>query len=139
VLGDLDGLPRSLDSYFYGEGVIGLAGFDSNNKFGKFLGGSLSATVDTREFEAVEGRRSTLINARPIVDANGENTTVTVTPFSRASQIDASTQGAAVSVTDSGDCPLRTNSRYHRLRVTVNGNFDTLSGVDIEARPEGKR
>jgi len=139
VLGDLDGLPRSLDSYFYGEGVIGLAGFDSNNKFGKFLGGSLSATVDTTEFEGVQGRRSTIINARPIVDANGESTTVTVTPFSRASQIDASTEGTAVTVRDSGDCPLRTNSRYHRLRVTVNGNFDTLSGVDIEAMPEGKR
>ena len=44
-----------------------------------------------------------------------------------------------MTVRDSGDCPLRTNSRYHRLRVTVNGNFDTLSGVDIEAMPEGKR
>jgi hypothetical protein len=139
VLGDLDGLPRSLDSYFYGEGLIGLAGFDSNNKFGKFLGGSLSATVDTTEFEGVQGRRSTLINARPIVDANGESTTVTVTPFERSSQVNAPLEGSPVTVTDSGDCPMRSNSRYHRLRISVDGNFDTLSGVDIEARPEGKR
>jgi urease beta subunit len=49
------------------------------------------------------------------------------------------TEGTAVTVRDSGDCPLRATSRYHRLRVNVTGNFSTLSGVDVEARPEGKR
>jgi len=139
VLGNLDGLPRSLDSFFYDEGVVGLAGFSSNKKFGKFLGSSLSATVDTTEFEGIENKRSTLINARPIVDANGENTTVTVTPIYRSSQMNAVTEGSAVSVKDSGDCPLRATSRYHRLRINVSGNFSTLSGVDVEARVEGKR
>lgn len=139
TLGDLDSLPKSLDSYFYGEGIIGLAGFNSDNKFGKFIGGSLPATVDTREFEGKENFRSTLINARPIVDAGGETTTVTVTPIVRASQMDAPTVGTAVSVTDSGDCPLRSTGRYHRLRISVDGNFTTMSGVDVEAQPEGKR
>ena len=139
VLGDLDSLPRSLDSYYYGEGIIGLAGFNSDNKFGKFLSSSLSATIDTTEFEGSDGKRSTIINCRPIVDADGENTTVTVTPITRSSQIDSTTIGTAVTVRDSGDCPLRSTGRYHRLRVNVDGNFDTLSGVDIEARPEGKR
>ena len=37
VLGDLDNLPKSLDSYFYKEGIVGLAGFNSANKFGKFI------------------------------------------------------------------------------------------------------
>ena len=139
TLGNLDGLPRSLDSFFYDEGVVGLAGFSGNKKFGKFLGSSLSATVDTTEFEGVENKRSTLINARPIVDANGENTTVTITPITRSSQMKATTEGTAVTVRDNGDCPLRATSRYHRLRVNVTGNFSTLSGVDVEARPEGKR
>lgn len=139
TLGNLDGLPRSLDSFFYDEGVVGLAGFSADKKFGKFLGSSLSATVDTTEFEGVENKRSTLINARPIVDANGENTTVTITPITRSSQMNSVTEGTAVTVRDSGDCPLRATSRYHRLRVNVTGNFSTLSGVDVEARPEGKR
>ena len=139
TLGNLDGLPRSLDSFFYDEGVVGLAGFSADKKFGKFLGSSLSATVDTTEFEGVENKRSTLINARPIVDVNGENTTVTITPITRSSQINSVTEGTAVTVRDSGDCPLRATSRYHRLRVNVTGNFSTLSGVDVEARPEGKR
>ena len=138
VLGDLDNLPKSLDSYFYKEGIVGLAGFDSNNKFGKFIATSLNATVDTTEFEGAEGRRSTLINCRPIVDGT-TNTSVTVTPISRSSQLDTISTGTAVSTRDSGDCPLRSTSRYHRLRVSVSGNFNTMSGVDIEARPEGKR
>ena len=139
VLGSIDDLPKPLDSYFYGEGILGLAGFSDEHKFGKFLGGSMTATVDTTEFEGAEGKRSTLINARPIVDANGENTTITVTPISRASQADKVTTGSAVTVRSSGDCPLRTNSRYHRLRVIVNGNFTNMQGVDINARPEGMR
>ena len=54
VLGNLDNLTRSLDSYYYGEGIVGLAGFNSEHKFGKFLANSLSATVDTTEFEGAE-------------------------------------------------------------------------------------
>tara|TARA_B100001059_G_scaffold165610_1_gene165201 strand:- start:1838 stop:3325 length:1488 start_codon:yes stop_codon:yes gene_type:complete len=139
VLGNLDNLPKSLDSYFYGEGIVGLAGFNSENKFGKFIATSLSATVDTTEFEGVEGRRSSIINVRPIVDSEEDSATVTVTPITRASQLDNISVGTAVSTQDSGDCPVRSNSRYHRIRVSVTGNFKTMSGVDIEARPEGKR
>ena len=138
VLGDLDNLPKSLDSYYYGEGIVGLAGFNSANKFGKFIATSLSATVDTTEFEGVENRRSIILNCRPIVDGLG-NTTVTVTPIARASQLDSIDVGTAVSTQDNGVCPLRSNSRYHRMRVSVTGNFTTMSGVDVEARPEGRR
>jgi hypothetical protein len=138
VLGDLDNLPRSLDSYFYREGVVGLAGFNSANKFGKFIANSLSATVDTTEFEGADGKRSTLINCRPIVDGT-TNTSVTITPITRQSQLDTTTTGSAVSTNDTGTCPLRSTSRYHRIRVNVTGNFNTMSGVDIEARPEGGR
>ena len=138
VLGDLDNLPKSLDSYYYGEGIVGLAGFNSANKFGKFIATSLSATVDTTEFEGVENRRSIILNCRPIVDGLG-NTTVTVTPIARSSQLDSVDVGTAVSTQDNGVCPLRSNSRYHRMRVSVTGNFTTMSGVDVEARPEGRR
>ena len=138
VLGDLDNLPKSLDSYFYKEGIVGLAGFNSANKFGKFIANSLSATVDTTEFEGADGKRSTLINCRPIVDGT-TNTSVTVTPITRQSQLDTTTTGSAISTNDTGTCPLRSTSRYHRIRVNVTGNFNTMSGVDIEARPEGGR
>jgi len=138
VLGDLDNLPKSLDSYFYKEGIVGLAGFNSDNKFGKFIANSLSATVDTTEFEGAKGKRSTLINCRPIVDGT-TNTSVTITPITRQSQLDTTTTGTTTNTNDTGTCPLRSTSRYHRIRVNVTGNFNTMSGVDIEARPEGGR
>jgi hypothetical protein len=138
VLGHLDNLPKSLDSYYYGEGIVGLAGFSGDKKFGKFIATSLTATVDTTEFEGAPGRRSTLISSTPIVDGVG-GTTVTVTPLSRASQLDTVNVGTPVSTLTNGTCPLRSTTRYHRMRVSVTGNFTTMSGVEIEARPEGKR
>ena len=139
VLGELEGLPYSLDSYAYGDNIVGLSAFNSDKKFGKFLGSSLDATVDSTEFEGAKNRRSTLLGARPIVDADGNDTTITVTPITRPSQADRITIGSAVTSLDNGNCPLRSSSRYHRLRVKVSGNFLTMSGIDVQARPEGMR
>ena len=122
------------------DGQLGLAGFNSSHKFGKFSGANVDATIDTKEFEGVEGKRSTLINCTPIVDVNGFTGTVTATPITRSSQADAVTVGTAVSErSNNGDCPLRSTSRYHRIRVIASGKFTTLSGVQIESRPEGRR
>ena len=140
VLGDLDSLPKTLDSYYYSSGVYGLAGFNSEKKFGKFLGGSLPATIDTTEFQGAKNSRSAITNVRPIVDAKTSSAvTVTVTPITRSTQTETITVGSPVSIQSNGDCPMRSSSRYHRLRVKTTGNFLTMSGVDVTAKPTGKR
>ena len=140
VLGDLDSLPKTLDSYYYSSGVYGLAGFNSEKKFGKFLGGSLPATIDTTEFQGAKNSRSAITNVRPIVDAKtSSSVTVTVTPITRNTQIESIAVGSPVSIQSNGDCPMRSSSRYHRLRVKTTGNFLTMSGVDVTAKPTGKR
>jgi len=140
VLGDLDALPKTLDSYYYSSGVYGLAGFNSEKKFGKFLGGSLPATIDTTEFQGAKNSRSAITNVRPIVDAKtSSSVTVTVTPITRNTQIESIAVGSPVSIQSNGDCPMRSSSRYHRLRVKTTGNFLTMSGVDVTAKPTGKR
>lgn len=140
VLGNLDALPKTLDSYYYSSGVYGLAGFNSEKKFGKFLGGSLPATVDTTEFQGAKNSRSAITNVRPIVDAKtSSSVTVTVTPITRNTQIESIAVGSPVSIQSNGDCPMRSSSRYHRLRVKTTGNFLTMSGVDVTAKPTGKR
>jgi len=140
VLGDLDALPKTLDSYYYSSGVYGLAGFNSEKKFGKFLGGSLSATIDTTEFQGAKDSRSAITNVRPIVDAKTSSAvTVTVTPITRNTQVESITVGSPVSIQSSGDCPMRSSSRYHRLRVKTTGNFLTMSGVDVTSKATGKR
>ena len=140
VLGNLDALPKTLDSYYYSAGIFGLAGFNSDKKFGKFLGGSLPATIDTTEFQGAKDRRSAITNVRPIVDAKtSQSVAVTVTPITRSSQIETITVGSPVAIQSSGDCPMRSSSRYHRMRVKTIGNFLTMSGVDVTAKPTGKR
>jgi hypothetical protein len=140
VLGNLDALPKTLDSYYYSSGVYGLAGFNSEKKFGKFLGGSLSATIDTTEFQGAKNSRSAITNVRTIVDAKtSSSVTVTVTPITRNTQVESITVGSPVSLQSSGDCPMRSSSRYHRLRVKTTGNFLTMSGVDVTAKATGKR
>ena len=140
VLGNLDALPKTLDSYYYSSGVYGLAGFNSEKKFGKFLGGSLPATIDTTEFQGAKNSRSAITNVRPIVDAKtSSSVTVTVTPITRNTQIESIAVGSPVSIQSNGDCPMRSSSRYHRLRVKTTGNFLTMSGVDVTAKPTGKR
>ena len=140
VLGDLDSLPKTLDSYYYSSGVYGLAGFNSEKKFGKFLGGSLPATIDTTEFQGAKNSRSAITNVRPIVDAKtSQSVVVTVTPITRSTQTETITVGSPVSIQSNGDCPMRSSSRYHRLRVKTTGNFLTMSGVDVTAKPTGKR
>jgi len=140
VLGDLDALPKTLDSYYYSSGVYGLAGFNSEKKFGKFLGGSLPATIDTTEFQGAKDSRSAITNVRPIVDAKtSQSVVVTVTPITRNTQTETITVGSPVSIQSSGDCPMRSSSRYHRIRVKTTGNFLTMSGVDVTAKPTGKR
>jgi len=140
VLGDLDSLPKTLDSYYYSSGVYGLAGFNSEKKFGKFLGGSLPATIDTTEFQGAKDSRSAITNVRPIVDAKtSQSVVVTVTPITRNTQTETITVGSPVSIQSSGDCPMRSSSRYHRIRVKTTGNFLTMSGVDVTAKPTGKR
>ena len=140
VLGDLDSLPKTLDSYYYSSGVYGLAGFNSEKKFGKFLGGSLPSTIDTTEFQGAKNSRSAITNVRPIVDAKtSQSVVVTVTPITRSTQTETITVGSPVSIQSNGDCPMRSSSRYHRLRVKTTGNFLTMSGVDVTAKPTGKR
>jgi len=132
---DLDSLPYSLDSWAWLDGDIGIGGFNGSHKFGKLAGTNATATIDTTEFEGAKGRRSTLTSATPIIDGG----TTTVTPITRASQADTQTVGTAVSMTDTGTTPIRSTSRFHRLRCTSTGSFTTLKGVDVSARPEGLR
>ena len=70
---------------------------------------------------------------------NAVPATVTVSPIVRSSQLNDVSVGSSVATRDNGVCPLRSTGRYHRVRVSVSGNFNTMSGVDVEATPEGKR
>src|SRR3990167_54509 len=130
VNASLDALPASLDSRQYVEGALQLSAFDEAHKLSGFTGSELAASADTPEVEIIPGRRTMLRGARPLVV--GSSVTATITPITRNLQTATATTGSASSVhSETGIAPLRTDARYHRLRVTTSGSFDHLIGVDV--------
>ena len=128
---NLDTLPLSLDSRAFQGGLPALAALDGDNKLAFPNGANLAATVDTGEAEVFEGRRSIVVNTRPLVDT----TAAQVAIGSRVRLGDSVSYNAATSQETNGDCPQRADNRYHRARVTIPAGeaWTEAQGVDFEA------
>lgn len=125
VNASLDALTPSLDSRVWTGGLVSLAAFDTDHKIGTFTGSALSGVVDTGEVQHYPGYRSNVTEVRPLVTGG----TATVTVGRRNLQSESVTFGSAVSQNASGTCPVRSNARYHRYRITTSGDFDFVQGV----------
>lgn len=134
---DLDSLAFSLDSRAWTGGSVLLAAFDTSNQLAYFSGTALAAVLDTTEFQPIPGRRSFINKVRPIVDGTGATTTVQM--GTREDHQTANAFASAVSVNSTGDAPVRSDSRYHRIRCNISGGFDFAQGVDVTWRARGQR
>jgi len=72
----------------------------------------------------VQGNSATSIS----IQVGGRDRLVDNVTFS-----DASTMNAT------GTCPVRSNARYHRLKLEVAGGFDRVIGSEVEFTKEGVR
>lgn len=135
--GSLDALPFSLDSRVYkGENYL-LSGFDSNHKQVNFDGSAMTAMLETQEVQLFPSKRSYISRIRPLVDGSG---TVTAQMGTRNLQSESVTYGSSASVGANGDCPVRSNARYQRVRVNISGGFTHAQGVEVvEASSAGSR
>lgn len=133
----LDALPFSLDSRAWTGGRILLSAFDPQHQLNYFSGVPLAPTVDTTEAQLFPGRRAVVTNVRPIVDGG----TPAVAVGSRERTMDAVGFGAAVTSDGLGNCPQRASGRYLRARLTLpaGASFTHISGIDVDAVPEGAR
>ncbi len=129
-------IPGSLDDPIFGPGEASMAAIDSAFKFATFSGAALTATIDTGEFQ-IEGSRSFLSRARPIVD--GDNmTVVTVASASRTKQGDSITFGSPVTpYSRTGDANFRVDNNFHRLRVVIAGGFKDAVGIETALERSG--
>lgn len=125
VSASLDSLTPSMDSRVWTGGLMTLAGFSTNHKLGTFTGTVLDATVETGEVQHYPGFRSNVTEVRPLVDGNA----ATISVGSRNRQSASHTFGSATSQNDSGTCPVRSNARYHRYRISTSGAFNFIQGV----------
>jgi len=131
----IDALPASLDSSVYMGGRYFFAAA-KDKKVQSFSGDRLAAVIDTGEFQV--GKNRSLVNTVvPYVD--GQSPTITAQVGSRALPSGDVTFSTAASVTSEGFVPVRSEGRYHRVRLNISGIWDQAQGVDVDARATGLR
>jgi hypothetical protein len=128
AFGNMDTLAYSLDSRVWtGENFL-LSGFNSSHKQINFTGAAMDAVIETSEAQLFPGNRADVSLVRPMIDGSG---TVTMQIGTRNLLSDSVTWGTASSINSAGDCPVRSNARYHRARVNITGGFNDAQGIDI--------
>jgi len=137
ISADLDALAFPLDSKVWMGGKLQLSAFDTDHKQAYFTGTALDATIETGEFqpEGMEGQRTEITRVIPIVDGG----THSVQMGTRETQAGTISWGSDTPENSSGECPVRSNSRFHRVRVNITGGFTDATGVAVIASPVGER
>ena len=140
AFGALDILPASLDGPVYRGGEF-LFAASKDKKIQAFTGDILNGTVETGEFEVKTGFHSTVNNVIPYVTLRESAASggVTAQVASRNRQIDTYTYGAASSLNSDNFCPVRSNGRYHRVRLNMTGEWKKAQGIDVDAGVMGRR
>lgn len=124
----IDALAYSLDSRIWTGGNSNLSGFDSSHRQINFTGAAMTATLETQEIQLFPGYRASINLVRPIVDSGGS---LSVQMGTRNKHSDSITYDSSVSSNSTGNCPVRSNARYHRARVNVSGGFTHAQGIEI--------
>lgn len=138
----LETLPYSLDSKAYqgNEQVVGI--IDENNELVIFTGTPLTATLEAGELQPFEGKTGTVTRFRPLLDAplsNG-NASLSTTPSvsMRVGYRNILTENVSyifsfTPTTATGSIPARVTGRYFRFEMQVSGEFNSISGYEIES------
>lgn len=140
VLGyTLDEVPAPLDSAVWTGGNLQLGTFDTDHKLNYLTGTPLAAQVDTAELQPFPGRRSFVSGARAKVDGVGTAPTVSIGRRERLQ--DAVSYTADIPINALGLSPARTSGRLIRasVKVPASGTWEHISGVEIDAIPQGIR
>jgi hypothetical protein len=129
ISSSIDSLTLTLDSRVYTGGRLLLSAFNADHRLSYFTGDNLAATVDTTEAQPIPGRRGILTQAWPLTDGGSP----TITPVTRNIQTETPTVGSASAINSVGFCPLRTNSRYVRLRISqpAGADWQHIYGVEV--------
>jgi len=140
---NLDGTinPDDIDSATFDDRRIRLAGFQtSTHRMGLFTGAPRAATIDTKEFEPLPGKRGLLTEVWPLGDYQ-------TTAISSSVGYRRALPGAGVAFTNAsamnraGYCPQRIDARFMRVRqqITAGSDWRRAEGIHFTATPTGGR
>ena len=128
----------SLDSSAYQGGLSALSCVNSSHQIARFTGSAKTARFTTGEAELVTDARAFVRSLRPLVQGNS-STVVTTYVGGRDRLIDDVTWTGASTMNATGTCPVRSNARYHRVKMEVSGGFTRVIGSEVELTKEGVR
>lgn len=132
ISSSIDALAVSLDSILYMGGKYFLGG-TSGPYVVTYNGQPAIGTITTGDIDA--GGRSIVTLARPQVD--GGSADVSVASRTLLSEIPA--YSTPVSADSENRVSLRSNGRYHRLKVTPTGSWKTAVSIEIDLSGQGVR
>ena len=134
---DVDTLPYSLDSAKWLGAVPNLAFVDDAGYLAYAGTTALAAQIGTKATQIVPNRRAYVQSVRPLVDGGAP----TVALSARVNYFDPEVFGPDIALNVAGECPQRSDGRYHRARVTVPAGaiWGKATGVDATAIAAGTR
>jgi hypothetical protein len=136
---DLDTLPYSLDARVWIGGALQLGAVDRNKKLAFFNGNNLAAQVGLQTVQFIPGRRAYVQSARPLIELSAG--TPTIAFAGQTNLYDPIVYGAATAPDASGECPQRSDARYHTaaLSMPAAAVWTHISGADVTFTSAGLR
>jgi len=139
ISASIETLPSSLDDAMWKGGTFFFAGA-VDKKVASFTGTVLDATLETGEFVTAPGQRSIVNAVLPYIEHDDSvSPTISVAVGSRLRQIDQPTFATATTQTSDGYCPARSHGQFHRIRMSISGEFNVAQGVDVDSKQLGVR
>lgn len=138
AIGTLETLAFSLDSVAWQGGLSAVSCVNTEHKIARFTGAAKTARFVTGEAEIVPDARAFVRSLRPLVQGDSA-TTVSCYVGGRDRLIDDVRWTDASVMNATGTSPVRSNARYHRLKMEVSGGFDRVMGSEVEVTKEGVR
>jgi len=128
----LDLVTPSLDSDVWKGGNNTILGFDVAYRLSTFSTSAFPALIDGGEVEIVPGRLVRMQGVKPLVIGTAPTLTVSLgTRDSLGASVTYTTARTPNSRTGFAD--FRAEARYHRVRLTIDGNFESALGVEYQA------
>lgn len=134
----IDDVDVPFDSALFKGGSPRFGAFDTSNRLGFFTGAPRAATIETADIELSRGRRAFLQETTAYSDCTDFTMKVGTSDKPGGTR----TWGAAVTPYGAtGICHFRSAGRFHRLRMEIAAGVDWshVHGVEVMARPEGRR
>ena len=140
TFGTVDTITPSFDSRFWKGGLRQFAAITPDNELGTYTGAPLDAVLETGEFQVAEGQKGFLSSVRPLITRKESTATVSVQAGTRDLQSDLVTFTNPKSVyADTGYAYFRSTGFFHRVKITISGDWKDAIGIDYQGQSDGWR